>query len=101
MRRSHASFSYQAGSRKKPRRTIAKVEWHPGELYLLVGFIVTTMARRAENVIAFCTKRGTCAFLVVAPSLLCRFLRPRAKQFDIVRIRLSDIFHALLKGIVS
>jgi hypothetical protein len=50
IRRSHASFSYQAGSRKKPRRTIVKAEWHPGELYPLVGFIVTTMAWRAENV---------------------------------------------------
>src|SRR5262249_28638526 len=30
VRRSHASFSYQAGSWTKPRRVIAKVEWHPG-----------------------------------------------------------------------
>src|SRR5262249_25747214 len=28
VRRSHASFSYQAGSWTKPRRVIAKVEWH-------------------------------------------------------------------------
>ena len=60
MRRSHASFSYQAGSWKKPRRMIAKVEWHPGELYPRVGFTVTTMARRAENIVAFYNKRGTC-----------------------------------------
>jgi hypothetical protein len=33
VRRSHASFSYQAGSWTKPRSVIAKVEWHPGELY--------------------------------------------------------------------
>jgi hypothetical protein len=29
----------------KPRRVIAKVEWHPGELYPRVGFIVTNMSR--------------------------------------------------------
>ncbi len=29
----HASFSYQAGVWNKPRRVVAKVEWHPGELY--------------------------------------------------------------------
>ena len=30
VRRLHANFSYQAGSWTKPRRVIAKVEWHPG-----------------------------------------------------------------------
>jgi len=33
VRRSHANFTYQAGSWSKPRRVVAKVEWHPGELY--------------------------------------------------------------------
>jgi hypothetical protein len=27
----------------KPRRVVAKVEWHPGELYPRVGFIVTNL----------------------------------------------------------
>jgi len=58
--RSHASFTYQAGSWSQPRRVIAKVEWHPGELYPRVGFIVTNMVRRAENIVAFYNKRGTC-----------------------------------------
>ena len=60
MRRSYANFTYQAGSWTKPRRVVAKVEWHPGELYPRVGFIVTNMARPAENVVAFYNKRGTC-----------------------------------------
>jgi Transposase DDE domain group 1 len=51
---------YQAGSWSKPRRAIAKVEWHPGELYPRVGFIVTNMSRPAKNVVAFYNKRGTC-----------------------------------------
>ncbi len=33
VRRYHASFSYRAGSRSRVRRVVAKVEWHPGELY--------------------------------------------------------------------
>ena len=33
VRRYYASFSYQAKSWKKPSRVVAKVEWHPGELY--------------------------------------------------------------------
>jgi transposase len=55
-----ANFTYQAGSWTKPRRVIAKVEWHPGELYPRVGFIVTNMSRPAERVVAFYNKRGTC-----------------------------------------
>src|SRR6266699_3193862 len=60
VRRFHANFTYQAGSWTKPRRVIAKVEWHPGELYPRVGFIVTNMSRPAERVVAFYNKRGTC-----------------------------------------
>src|ERR1700720_4303237 len=60
VRRSYANFTYQAGSWTKPRRVVAKVEWHPGELYPRVGFLVTNMVRSAENVVAFYNKRGTC-----------------------------------------
>jgi hypothetical protein len=59
VRRYYASFSYQAQSWNKPRRVVAKVEWHPGELYPRVGFIVTNLARPAERVVAFYNQRGT------------------------------------------
>src|SRR5246127_5194275 len=58
VRRFHANFTYQAGTWTEPRRVIAKVGWHPGELYPRVGFIVTNMSRPAERVVA--NKRGTC-----------------------------------------
>ena len=38
---------------------VAKVEWHPGELYPRVGFIVTNLARPAERVVAFYSQCGT------------------------------------------
>ena len=60
VRRCYASFRYQAQSWNKPRRAVAKVEWHPGELYPRVGFIVTNLARPAERVVAFYNQRGTC-----------------------------------------
>ena len=59
VRRYYANFSCQAQSWKKPRRVVTKVEWHPGELYPRVGFIVTNMTRPAERVVAFYTQRGT------------------------------------------
>ena len=59
VRRFHASFSYQAGSWDRKRRVVAKVEWHIGELYPRVGFIVTNLSRPAERVVAFYNQRGT------------------------------------------
>jgi Transposase DDE domain group 1 len=58
VRRNYASFRYRARW-KKPRRVVAKIEWHPGELYPWVGFIVTNLARPAERVVAFYNERGT------------------------------------------
>jgi Transposase DDE domain group 1 len=52
VRRYYANFSYQAQSWKRPRRVVAKVERHPGEIYPRVGFIVTNMTRPAERVVA-------------------------------------------------
>ena len=59
MRRYYANFSYKAASWSKARRVVAKVEWHPVELYPRVGFIVTNLARPAERVVAFYNQRGT------------------------------------------
>jgi hypothetical protein len=52
VRRYYASFRYQAQSWSKPRHVVAKVEWHQGELYPSIGFIVTNLARSAEGVVA-------------------------------------------------
>ena len=59
VRRYFASFTYRAQSWSKSRRVVAKVGWHPGELYPRVGFIVTNLARPAEQVVAFYNQRGT------------------------------------------
>jgi hypothetical protein len=58
VRRYFASFGYRVQSWKKPRGVVAKVEWHPGELYPRVGFIVTNLARPAERVVTFYNQRG-------------------------------------------
>src|ERR687886_98971 len=58
VRRYYASFSYQAQSWSRSRRVVAKVEWHLGELYPRVGFLVTNLSRSAERVVAFYNGRG-------------------------------------------
>ncbi len=52
-------FPYQAGSWDRPRRVIAKIEWHKGELFPRVGFIVTNLRRRSWRVVDFYNGRGT------------------------------------------
>ena len=53
------SFQYQAKSWHQPRRLVAKVEWHQGELFPRVGFIVTNLNKRSKNVVKFYNGRGT------------------------------------------
>ena len=53
------SFPYQAASWTKPRRVVAKVEWHAGELFARVGFIVTNLRRADRDVVRFYNQRGT------------------------------------------
>ena len=50
---------YQAGSWDRERRVVAKVEWHQGELFPRVGFIVTNLPWRNKRVVRFYNQRGT------------------------------------------
>jgi hypothetical protein len=52
-------FHYQAASWDCPRRVIAKVEHHLGELFPRVGFIVTTLTGTNRAVVHFYNGRGT------------------------------------------
>ena len=53
------SFRYQAASWKIPRRIVAKIEWHAGELFARVNYIVTNLRWKSSNVVKFYNKRGT------------------------------------------
>jgi hypothetical protein len=46
-------FWYQAASWDRPRRVVAKVEWHQGELFPRVGFLVTNLWAKPEGVVHF------------------------------------------------
>src|SRR5262249_8176417 len=89
VRRFHANFSYQAGTWTKPRRVIAKVEWHPGELYPRVGFIVTNMSRPAERVVAFYNKRGTCEQWIKEGKGAIKWTRLSCRTFAANAVRLE------------
>jgi len=55
----YRSFQYQAASWDRPRRVIAKVEHHLGELFPRVGFIVTTLTGTNRAIVHFYNQRGT------------------------------------------
>jgi hypothetical protein len=55
----YKSFLYQAESWETARRVVAKVEFHCGELFPRVGFIVTNLETNSRAVVRFYNKRGT------------------------------------------
>jgi len=93
VRRYYASFTYQAQSWSKPRRVVAKVEWHPGELYPRVGFIVTNLARPAERVVAFYNQRGTAEQWIKEGKGALKWTRLSCRTFAANAVRLQ--LHAL------
>jgi len=93
VRRYYASFSYQAQSWNKPRRVVAKVEWHPGELYPRVGFIVTNLARPAERIVAFYNQRGTAEQYIKEGKNAVKWTRLSCRTFAANAVRLQ--LHAL------
>ena len=93
VRRYYANFSYRAQSWKTPRRVVAKVEWHPGELYPRVGFIVTNLSRPAERVVAFYNHRGTCEQWIKEGKNAMKWTRLSCCSFAANAVRLQ--LHAL------
>ena len=55
---SYASFHCQANGWTKARRVVGKVEWHHGELYPRVGFIVTNLSRPNKRVVKLTVAGG-------------------------------------------
>ena len=53
------SFRYRATSWSKDHRVVAKIEWHAGESFSRVDFIVTNLRWKSSNVVKFYNKRGT------------------------------------------
>jgi Transposase DDE domain group 1 len=55
----YKGFLYQAASWKTARRVVAKVEFHTGELFPRIGFIVTNLETPSRAVVRLYNKRGT------------------------------------------
>jgi hypothetical protein len=105
VRRFYASFRYQAQTWNRSRRVVAKVEWHPSELYPRVGFLVTNLARPPERVVAFYNGRGTAEQWIKEGKnaakwtrLSCRSMRANAVRLQLhaLAYNLANFFRTLV-----
>ena len=85
----YASFSYQAASWDKSRRVVAKVEWHAGELFPRVGFIVTNLRRDDEAVTHFYNGRGTAEQWIKEGKTALKWTRLSCHDFVDNQVRLQ------------
>ncbi|MGB2814948.1 MAG: transposase, partial [Dehalococcoidales bacterium] len=82
-------FQYQAGSWERPRRVVAKVEWHRGELFPRVGFIVTNLSARPEGVVHFYNRRGTAEQWIKEGKYALNWTRLSCHRFIANQVRLQ------------
>ena len=82
-------FWYRAGSWDRARRVVAKVEWHRGELFPRVGFIVTNMTAGPEGVVRFYNGRGTAEQWIKEGKYALNWTRLSCHRFVANRVRLS------------
>lgn len=82
-------FTYQAKSWDKPRRVVAKVTWHAGELFPRVGFIVTNLTGSPKQVTRFYNQRGTAEQWIKEGKYAIRWTRLSCTGFDANQVRLQ------------
>ena len=82
-------FWYRAGSWDHARRVVAKVEWHRGELFPRVGFIITNMTAGPEGVVRFYNGRGTAEQWIKEGKYALNWTRLSCRRFVSNRVRLS------------
>ena len=93
----YKSFLYQAASWKTARRVVAKVEFHCGELFPRVGFIVTNLQTNSRAVVRFYNKRGTAEQWIKEGKQAMKMTRLSCHRFrsNEVRLWLSVIAYNL------
>ena len=84
----YKSFLYQAATWNRARRVVAKVEFHFGELFPRVGFIVTTLAADNRAVVRFYNKRGTAEQWIKEGKQAVKMTRLSCHRFRANEVRL-------------
>jgi hypothetical protein len=85
----YKGFLYQAASWKTARRVVAKVEFHFGELFPRVGFIVTNLETPSRAVVRFYNKRGTAEQWIKEGKQAVKMTRLSCHRFRSNQVRLA------------
>ncbi len=85
----YKGFLYQAASWKTARRVVAKVEFHFGELFPRVGFIVTNLETPSRTVVRFYNKRGTAEQWIKEGKQAVKMTRLSCHRFRSNQVRLG------------
>ena len=93
------TLHYQAKGWTRARRVVAKVEWHQGELYPRVGFIVTNLTRPNRRVVKFYNGRGTAEQWIREGKNALRWTRLSCHTFRHNAVRLQ--LHALAYNLAN
>jgi len=84
----YVNFLYRAGTWKKERRIVAKIEQHPGELFPRIG-CVTSLEWGNKQVVKFYNKRGTCEQWIKEGKHALNWTRLSCRGFDENEVRLK------------
>ena len=85
---SYHDFAYQAQTWHLPRRVVAKVEWHQGELFPRVGFIVTNLRYPPKGIVRFYNGRGTAEQWIKEGKYALNWTRLSCHKFVANQVRL-------------
>ena len=83
------SFQYQAKSWQRARRVVAKIEWHAGELFPRVGFIMNNLNKHSKNVVKFYNGRGTVEQWIKEGKNTVKWTKLSGRTFKDKQIRLQ------------
>jgi hypothetical protein len=82
-------LQYQAKSWHKPRRVVAKIEWHRGELFPRIGFVVTNSRLPAGKVIKVYNGRGDVENRIKEGKNTLRWDKTSCQRFEANQARLK------------
>jgi hypothetical protein len=75
------AFQYRAKSWDRSRRVVTRIEWHLGELFPRVGFVVTNLRRSPKRVVKFYNGRGTAEQWIKEGKNALNWTRLSCRQF--------------------
>ncbi|MFC1980966.1 IS1380 family transposase [Chloroflexota bacterium] len=82
-------FQYRAKSWDHPRRVVAKVEWHQGQLFPRIGFVVTNLSAKPEGVVHFYNRRGMAEQWIKEGKYALNWTRLSCHRFAANQVRLQ------------